>query len=85
MNARRVFEYLESHPCVHCGESDPVVLKFDHRGEGDKIDSVSNLIRNASWFKIEAELEKCDVLCANCHRRKSAAQFGYKRHLFLAK
>lgn len=62
---------------------DPVVLEFDHRGADDKIGSVANLIKNASWSVIENEIEKCDVVCANCHRRRSAKQFGYKRHLFI--
>jgi hypothetical protein len=82
-NARKVFEYLASHPCINCGESDPVVLEFDHRDKIDKIESISNLILNSSWQKIENEIEKCDVLCANCHRRKSAVQFGYKRYIFV--
>jgi hypothetical protein len=82
-NARQVFEYLASHPCINCGESDPIVLEFDHRDKVDKIENISNLILNSSWQKIENEIEKCDVLCANCHRRKSAAQFGYKRHIFV--
>ena len=82
-NARKVFEYLAKHPCVNCGESDPIVLEFDHRDKDDKIENISNLISNATWQKIEKEIEKCDVLCANCHRRKSAAQFGYKRYVFV--
>lgn len=82
-NARRVFEYLKSHSCIHCGESDPIVLEFDHRNSDDKIESVSILIRDSSWERIELEIQKCDVLCANCHRRKSAAEFKYKRHVFV--
>ena len=82
-NARKVFEYLTKHPCITCGESDPVVLEFDHRSRSDKIESVSIMVRNSSWKRIESEIEKCDVLCANCHRRKSAAEFNYKRHIFV--
>lgn len=83
-NAQKVFEYLRSHSCINCGESDPVVLEFDHRNGDDKIESISNLIRASTWERIEAEIQKCDVLCANCHRRKSAAQFNYKRHVFVS-
>lgn len=82
-NARLVFEYLEKHPCISCGESDPIVLEFDHRKMDEKIESISNLIRDASWKRIKSEIEKCDVLCANCHRRKSATQFKYKRYIFV--
>lgn len=80
--ARKVFEYLSQHQCLICGESDPVVLEFHHRSGADKIESISNLIFNASWKRIENEIQKCDVLCANCHRRKTAAQFNYKRYIF---
>ena len=46
-NARRVFNYLKEHACLNCGESDPVVLEFDHRGENDKIGNISNLITHS--------------------------------------
>lgn len=82
-NARKVFDYLAEHHCINCGESDPIVLEFDHRDKDAKIENISNLILNSSWQRIKNEIEKCDALCANCHRRKSAAQFGYKRHLFV--
>jgi len=84
-NARKVFDYLSKNPCINCGESDPIVLEFDHRNKDDKIENISNMIINSTWQRIKNEIEKCDVLCANCHRRKSAAQFGYKRHLFVYK
>jgi hypothetical protein len=82
-NARKVFEYLAKHSCLSCGESDPIVLEFDHRDRSDKIESISNLVSHSSWERIETEIQKCDVLCANCHRRKSAAEFNYKRHIFV--
>ena len=82
-NSRKVFEYLSEHSCMNCGESDPIVLEFDHRDKSDKIENISNLILNSSWERIVKEIEKCDVLCANCHRRKSAKQFNYKRFVFV--
>ncbi len=84
-NAQKVFEYLANHSCVNCGESDPIVLEFDHRNRNDKIENISNLVTHSSWERVESEIQKCDVLCANCHRRKSAAEFNYKRHIFVNK
>ena len=81
--ARKVYEYLKLHPCVDCGEPDPIVLEFDHKTGSDKIESVTQMITsNHSWEKISAEIQKCDVRCANCHRRRTAARFNYKRFLF---
>jgi len=81
--ARMVYEYLRTHPCVDCGERDPIVLEFDHRTDELKVESVCILVsHNFSWSKIQAEIEKCDVRCANCHRRKTANRFGYKRFVF---
>lgn len=65
----KIFEYLSSHPCVDCGESDPVVLQFDHI-HGRKKDSISSMIYRNTWKDILNELEKCEVRCANCHVRR---------------
>jgi hypothetical protein len=66
--------YLVGHPCVDCGESDPVVLEFDHV-RGTKVAAISSFVRNmASMNRILAEIAKCDVRCANCHRRRTAAE-----------
>ena len=72
--------YLVAHPCVDCGEADPVVLEFDHRNPVEKSRAVSDLIHSrTSWARLLAEIEKCDVRCANCHRRRTAVQFGSYR------
>lgn len=74
------WEYLLAHPCVDCGQSDPIVLQFDHRGE--KSSDISDLLqRSATWSEIMLEIEKCDVRCGNCHRRRTAMTRGYYRDL----
>ncbi len=74
-NRQKVFEYLLNHPCVDCGEEDPVVLQFDHV-RGSKKCAVSMLLYN-SWKLVEEEIAKCEIRCANCHARKTAKQQGY--------
>jgi hypothetical protein len=76
---RIVSEYLAAHPCVDCGETDPTVLDFDHRDRSTKIDAVAALIRRNSIGKLLAEMAKCDVRCANDHRRKTAREFRWSR------
>ena len=72
-NKRRVLSYLRAHPCVDCGEDDPVVLEFDH--QRDKRHGVAQLLHaHVRWEVIAAEIAKCDVRCANCHRRRTAVQ-----------
>lgn len=64
--------YKEKHGCQDCGETDPVVLEFDHI-RGDKVSDVSRLIQtNASIKAIWEEIAKCEVVCANCHKRRTA-------------
>lgn len=67
-----VLDFLKNHPCVDCGESDIVVLEFDHV-KGKKLANVSQMWRdNWSESLLLEEIAKCEVRCANCHRRRHA-------------
>jgi hypothetical protein len=77
-NQQRIEAFLKTHPCVDCGEDDSIVLEFDHVRD-HKVAEISNMVRDAiAWNSIEAEILKCEVRCANCHRRKTASQRKYK-------
>src|SRR6266850_135011 len=79
-NRSRKAEYVAGLACVDCGESDPVLLEFDHRDAADKLANVSRLMAAHSWARVQAEIAKCDIRCVNCHRRRTAAQFGWTKH-----
>lgn len=68
-------DFLLANPCVDCSETDPVVLEFDHHGE--KLFSMGNISRlGIPLFRVIAEIAKCHVRCANCHRRKTYREYG---------
>lgn len=71
-----IYNYLLSHPC-ECGESRPECLDFDHIDEGNKSANVSALVRKGARKQVFEEIEKCIVRCANCHRARTAQQFGW--------
>lgn len=72
-----ICEYLSSNPCVDCGESDIEVLEFDHRGDDTKISDVVKMMNNGTGLaRMIEEVNKCDVRCCNCHRRKTNKRFG---------
>lgn len=79
-NRQHVSEYLKSHPCIVCGEQDIVVLEFDHRDPAQKECNIAEAVNHRcfSLKRLVQEMEKCDVLCANCHRRKTAIQLAYQ-------
>ena len=66
---RETIRQLKNVPCVDCGvRYPPCVMDFDHRDPAQKRCEVSN-IRSINSIKLEAD--KCDVVCANCHRLRS--------------
>lgn len=68
----RVWAYLRGQVCADCGEDDVLVLEFDHLEE--KLGNVGDLVNGAAWARIEAEIQKCEVVCANCHHLRTTKQ-----------
>lgn len=76
-NMLYVLTFLKTHSCVDCGETDPVCLDFDHV-RGIKYLSVSDMISQTySVENIQLEIDKCEVRCSNCHRKKTAKERSY--------
>ena len=69
--------YLEEHPCSDCGEKDVLVLEFDHLE--NKSFNIAAGMRYRKWDLVLAEIAKCEVVCANCHRRRTARRSGTHR------
>src|SRR5690349_17441193 len=69
---KRNFAYTrdikENTPCADCGVQYPYyVMDFDHLG--DKVADVSKMCNNlVSLETLQAEIDKCELVCANCHR-----------------
>lgn len=64
-------EWKKTLSCSICGNSDYRVLEFHHRNPSEKEYSISNMIDSGiGKEKLNNEISKCDVLCANCHRIK---------------
>lgn len=67
-----VWNYLSTHPCVDCGEKYILYLEFDHIE--NKKEWVSWLIRkHSSISEIKSEIDKCEVRCISCHRKRTHA------------
>jgi hypothetical protein len=70
-------DYKENNPCEDCGEYYRYwVMDFDHRESSHKRKGISRLVNNGSMRKLKEEMDKCDLVCSNCHRSRGAARIG---------
>jgi hypothetical protein len=86
-NHEKMWDYLTTKSCHDCGIKDPRVLEFDHLPEYEKRFDIARAIAGStrSWKLILEEIEKCDVICANCHRIRTMIRGNYKRHQSFSK
>lgn len=64
-----VFNYKAKRGCYKCPENDPVALDFHHKDETLKEGNIGTIITTWSEEKLKKEINKCIVICANCHRK----------------
>lgn len=73
-----LIRYLTDKACTVCSESDIRVLEFDHIDPSTKCFGISvGITDGRPWDDILHEIEKCQILCANCHKKRTAAQYGW--------
>ena len=77
-----MLKYLRISECAICAEDDIRVLEFDHINPEEKSFSISQAVKlGRSWSEVEAEIKKCRVLCANCHKKHTASQANWYKNL----
>lgn len=80
---RRNKEYVDEvkgvNPCADCGVSyPPYVMQFDHIVDGKRA-NIADMVRNGySLENIQTEIDKCELVCANCHAERT---HGFKEEL----
>jgi hypothetical protein len=84
-----IYDYKAERGCADCKEQDPWVLDLDHTDPTTKQMRAypsqqeyrkSMNWHSMSWDRLVGELSKCEVRCANCHRRRTATQQNWKRY-----
>lgn len=72
--------YKQTLSCQQCGESHPACLDFHHVDPDEKTEHISRMVKfkRYSHEDLLAELEKCIVLCSNCHRKEHYSEAQYK-------
>ena len=67
----RLVHLAKMNPCMDCGvQYLPCQMDFDHV-RGKKVDNISDLVKKGNETKLLTELEKCELVCSNCHRLRT--------------
>jgi hypothetical protein len=77
---RTIARTIKEAGCIRCGESEYVALDFHHIDPNIKESNVSKLLAGASTKRMLKEIEKCVVICANCHRKLHAGLWSLEEY-----
>ena len=74
-----IWELFKNSKCFDCGLRNPIVFEFDHTGT-DKTKDISKMLsQNYGLEAIKAEIAKCDIVCANCHKIRTSTRGNHWR------
>ena len=77
-----MLQFLKRKACITCGENDIRVLELDHIDSSQKTFNISQAVRiGKTWQQVLEEIKKCQILCANCHKIKTAEEFGWYKNI----
>lgn len=62
--------HLTTHPCVDCGETNALFLEFDHKEPNKKIMGIPQAVYKMGFDRFKEEINKCDIRCANDHKKR---------------
>lgn len=81
-NFENMWEYLSEKECLDCGIKDSRVLEFDHLPEFKKSFDIARSVSGStrSWKSILSEINKCEVVCSNCHRIRTITRGNHSRN-----
>lgn len=75
---KAALDYL-GNKCIACGFEyngrNAAAFEFHHRDPNEKLFQIGNQLVNKAWKTILAELDKCDLLCSNCHNLEHSEEF----------
>jgi hypothetical protein len=76
--AKELVRALKREPCTDCGRSFHwFAMDFDHREGVDKAGDIYRLVQGSHCIEtLKAEIAKCDMVCAVCHRLRTARRLG---------
>ena len=76
-NKRRewLHELKKTMSCIYCGEDNPLVIDLDHIDPATKVHTPAHMLTGGyAWDRVLEEVNKCQPVCANCHRIKSIVE-----------
>lgn len=71
----RILRDMRRVPCDDCGGTfEPHLMDFDHRDPATKTFDILRRVGGVTRSRLVTEIEKCDIVCANCHKIRSYAR-----------